>query len=81
MKPRKDSILPVVLVASAVLLIPLAGYVTAYYVRTVGWGSVRDRATKCRVYPTAVECLIFMPAAVVESKVTGRDTATAWKGR
>ncbi len=81
MKPRSDSILKLVLVVGAVLLIPPAGYITAYYARTVAWGKVPDRDTKCRVYPTAAECLIFMPAALIESKATGRDITTAWQMR
>jgi hypothetical protein len=79
MKHRNDSTLKIVLVASAILLIPLAGYVTAYFARTVTWGTVRSTGAKCRVYPSATETLIFMPAARVESLATGRDITTAWK--
>jgi hypothetical protein len=81
MKPRDDSSLKVAMVAGALLLLPLAGYITAYFARTVAWGTVRSTGGSCRVYPTAVESLIFLPAAVVESNVTGRQISTAWKSR
>jgi len=81
MKPRSDSILKLVIVVSAVLLVPLAGYVTAYFARTVTWGKVLSTCGSCRVYPTAVESLIFLPASKVESAATGRDISTGWKPR
>ena len=81
MKPRDDSILKLVLVVSAVLLLPLGGYVTGYFVRTVAWGKVRSTGASCRVHPSAVESLIFFPASRVKSAATGRDITTAWKPR
>ncbi len=79
MKPRGDSILKLTLVVGAVLLIPLSGYVAAYYVRTLTWGKVPSTGGVCRVYPSAIESLIFFPASRVESAATGREITTAWK--
>jgi hypothetical protein len=81
MQPRGDSVLKLVLVVGAILLLPMASYITAYFTRTVAWGKALSTGGSCRIYPTAVESLIFFPASGVESAVTGRDISTGWKPR
>ena len=71
--------LSVALVASAMILVPLVGYVSAYFARTATWGTVLSTGGRCRVYPSAVESLIFIPAAKIESTATGQDITTGWR--
>ena len=79
MNQKPESMLNVALVASAMIMVPLVGYACAYFARTATWGTVLSTGGRCRVYPSAVESLIFIPAAKIESTATGQDITTGWK--
>ena len=78
MKPRSGSNLTVLLVASAILLVPLASYTTGYFALTKSWGSVPNTNCRCRVYRSAWLAIAFLPASFAESAITGREIRTAW---
>jgi hypothetical protein len=78
MKRRDGSILQVLLVAAAVLLVPLALYALAYFGCTKRMGKRLDNGGPTRVYRTKYEALIFIPGTFVESTVTGQEVLPAW---
>jgi len=78
MKRREGSIVQVFLVASAVLLAPLSVYAVAYFACTQAMGKRLDDGCPTRVYRTPFEALIFIPAALVETAVTGREVTPGW---
>jgi hypothetical protein len=79
MNQKPESMLNGALLASVMIVVSLGGYVSAYFARTATWGTVLSTGGRCRVYPSAVESLIFIPAAKIESTATGQETTTAWR--
>jgi len=73
--------LNVLVIAGAILVLPVAIYVSAYFACTESWGKVNSTGGRCRVYDSCWQSLIFLPASAVESKVTGREISTAWRTR
>ena len=67
----------VLVIAGAIVVLPLAIYFSAYFACTKSWGKVNGNGEACRVYDSCWQSLIFMPAAGVESKLTGRQIHTA----
>jgi hypothetical protein len=78
MRDPKGSILTVVLVAAALMLIPPAAYIGGYFALTMRTTRNTQTGGKCRVYRSSWQAMMFLPATLVESAVTGSDVAPAW---
>lgn len=78
MNPRHGSVLHVILIAALVAIAPLALYVGAYF--GLSCSTTRNPAgSMYRVYRSQSVALIFFPACLVESAITGRETLPAWR--
>jgi hypothetical protein len=78
MNPRHGSMLHVILVAALVAVAPLALYFGAYF--GLSCSTTRSPAGSVyRVYHSPSMALIFFPACLVESAITGRETLPAWR--
>jgi hypothetical protein len=78
MSSSSRSNLHVILIAVMVAIAPLAMYSGAYF----GLTSVTTRSNTgeiCRVYRSQSMALIFLPACLLESLITGRETHPAWR--
>jgi len=78
MNARNGSNLSVLLVAVLVAIMPVAAYVGAYLGLTTGTSRNTNSGGTCRVYRSAWQAMIFLPATLVESAVTGHDVSPAW---
>ena len=78
MNPRHGSILHVILIAALVAIAPPALYVGAYF--GLSCNTTRNPAGSThRVYGSQSVALIFLPACLIESAITGRETLPAWR--
>jgi len=68
------------LVAAAMLLIPPAAYIGAYFGLTTRTTRNINTGGTCRVYRSSWQAMVFIPATLIESAMTGRDVAPAWPG-
>lgn len=73
--------LTVMLVLAVLLLLPPAGYVGGYFGLTIGKSRNLQSGGTCRVYRSMWEAILFMPAALIESAVTGEEVSPAWRDR
>jgi len=78
MNSRNGSNLHVILVAALVAILPLAAYFGAYFSLTSGTSRNINSGGTCRVYRSSWQAIMFLPAAFVESAVTGREVSPAW---
>jgi hypothetical protein len=69
---------PAVLIAVTVLLVLLSAYAGLYFAGTTGMGTVSATGGSVRLYRASWQALLFMPASVVESAVTGREIRTGF---
>jgi hypothetical protein len=75
MEDKRSSAVPV-LAAIILLLVPLASYVAAYFLRSavvVNSLFAGPNDFKVRAFPSEWEATLFTPAAAVEALVMGRD--------
>jgi hypothetical protein len=78
MKPRDGSNLNVLLAVAAVALTLAGIYAGAYLGLTTQTTRNTHSGGTCRVYRAMWLALLFLPAALIESAVTGEDTSPAW---
>ena len=76
MMPREG--LKALIVAAALVAGPVAIYATCYFGCTAKFGKVLATGNACRVYRHSWQCLLFMPAAYIETALTGREVTTAY---
>lgn len=78
MNVRDRSKLAPLLVAAFIVIVPPAIYGGAYW----GLTNAKTRNTvsggTCRVFPSQWVALVFFPACLAESAITGRETLPAW---
>ena len=79
MTTRSSSNLQVLFVAALIVALPLAMYAGAYLGLTSGTSRNLTSGGTCRVYRSRWQAMLFLPASVVESALTGRDVCPAWR--
>ena len=67
------------LIAALVAIAPLAMYGGAYYGLTTGTSRNLNSGGTCRVYRSRWQAMLFLPACLVESAITGREMSPAWQ--
>jgi hypothetical protein len=77
MKTRDGSNYHVVLVAALLVVVPLGAYFGAYIGLTTDTSRNPTGETH-RVFRSSWQAIMFLPAALVESALTGREVMPAW---
>jgi hypothetical protein len=77
MKPRNGSYLHVIVIAAALALAPPAMYGGAYLSLTCGTSRRTDTGGTCRVFRSQWQAMLFLPACLAESAVTGHEVLPA----
>jgi len=78
MNSRDGSNYHVILVAALVAALPVSAYFGAYFGLTSGTSRNINSGGTCRVYRSSWQAIMFLPASLVESAVTGREVSPAW---
>jgi hypothetical protein len=79
MNSRNGSYLHVILIAALLALAPLAIYGGAYVGLTCGTSRRTDRGGTCRVFRSQWQAMMFLPACLAESVLTGHEVLPAWR--
>jgi len=79
MNVRNGPYLHVILIAALVAIGPLALYSGAYVGLTCGTSRNTSSGGTCRVYRSQWQAMLFIPACLAESALTGRETLPAWR--
>jgi len=80
MSDQNRSTVVVWLVAIAVLTGASAAYTGAYIGLTTKTTRNLHTGGTCRLYRSMWQAMMFLPASLVETAVTGRDVSPAWPG-
>ena len=78
MTPRPGSNWHVLAVAALIAILPLAIYGGAYCGLSTGTSRNLTTGGACRVFRSQWQAMLFLPACLVESALTGRETSPAW---
>ena len=78
MRPRDGSNLNVLLVVASVVLTLVGLYAGAYFGLTTRTTRNTNSGGTCRVYQAMWLALVFLPASLIESAVTGDEVSPAW---
>jgi hypothetical protein len=78
MKSRDGSNYHVVLVAALLVVLPLGAYFGAYFGLTTDTSRDTISGVTHRVFRNSWQAIMFVPATLVESALTGCEVAPAW---